>query len=176
MSKLLCPHELHLSYQRSPKNSSADPLQAYNKGKKNSTRTVVCGFIPVEHIDATMLTLLLILLVALLTSTALACLYCRAASALAGVPKENRVINYAAENVGSFAGAISETTNEIRVLEISEPITDKFVRFEEKYEGPITHEKSSTASFDEHIYHSVSGRKITSVWTDNEWNIFDNFS
>jgi len=47
-------------------------------------------------------------------------MYCRAASKLAGA----HVIHYAAENVRSFAGAISETSNEIRVLEILEPITD----------------------------------------------------
>jgi hypothetical protein len=108
------------------------------------------NFILDEHKDVTILALLLILLVALTTITILACMYCRAASKLAGA-LERRVIHYAAENVRSFAGAVSETSNEIRVLEISEPITDVLVRSEEKYEMPATLANQSTASSEKYI-------------------------
>jgi hypothetical protein len=136
LPELLCPKNVQLIYQRGPAKSSADPNKT---DSKRSALTVFRNLITDEHKDVTILALLLILLVALATIAILACMYCRAARKLVGVLEDNRVVHYAAENVGSFAGAISETSNEIRVLEISEPITDSLARIEDKYEGPVSH-------------------------------------
>jgi hypothetical protein len=146
-SELLCPLNVQLIYQLGPSKSSANPIETDNK---RSALTFLRNLILDENIDVTILALLLILLAALSTTTILACMYCRAASKLAGA-LESHVIHYAAENLRSFAGAISETSNEIRVLEISEPITDTLEENYELPEMPATLANQSTASSDKCI-------------------------
>lgn len=153
----ICPYHLRLRYHQVDTNSSDVPETQNDECKKRS------NFIPDEYTDATILALLmLILLIALLAIITLACMYFRSAKKLSDVLIENRIIHYAAQSMASLTAGITETANEIRVLEISEPITDRLDKLDENCEGPITNAKFSTSS-EEHIYHSVRGRKSTCV-------------
>jgi hypothetical protein len=94
-SELLCPLNVQLIYQLGPSKSSANPIETDNK---RSALTFLRNLILDKNKDVTILALLLILLAALSTTTILACMYCRAASKLAGA-LESHVIHYAAEKI-----------------------------------------------------------------------------